>query len=623
LSDRLLDLAIQSLCHLAVGGLLGRLARLCVLGWVLGCGLARGRRWRQRPLARPVCADGRQRLLGGFGLVGLFGLLFGRGLAGEGSVGRLASWVGAAFDVVGVPLNLISVLVCYVALIAGDAAVRRWQTVTYCSLQLDFSAALRKRLHDVVMRAGWVQLTRCRASDLTHALTGQIDRIGNGALILLVLARDGLLACVYLVATLYVSPVVTVVVASAGLVLMLLLARSARAASSLGQEMARASAEAYHAVSEHLGGIKMAKSYGAEERSTRLFSDVADAITSSGLRSVIAQADAKRRFNIGGAVVLGIVLYSAIAIFHTPAAVLLILIFAFARVMPLLSAVAQEIQQVLNMLPDFTALIALQRRLDALDEVHPARRESIRLRHAVRLESVSFHYEEAAEPALVTVSLTIPAGETTAIVGPSGAGKSTLADLLLGLITPARGRVLVDDVPLTRERLQAWRDQVGYVPQDSFHFHDTVRANLLWARPEASEAELREALAVAAADFVARLPQGLDTVLGDRGVRLSGGERQRIALARALVRRPAILILDEATSSLDSENERRVQDAIERLHGRLTILVITHRLTTVRRADSIHVLEGGRLVESGDWQALLNGSAGRFRAMCEAQGLPV
>jgi ATP-binding cassette subfamily C protein len=432
-----------------------------------------------------------------------------------------------------------------------------------------------------------------------------------------------MLASVYLAATLYVSPSVTAVVASAGVVLMLFLGRKAGAATRLGEEMARASAEAYRAVMEHLGGIKMAKSYGAEERSTRLFGDVAETITRSSLRSVIAQADAKRRFNIGGAVVLGIVLYVAIAVLHTPAAVLLVLIFAFARVMPLLSSVAQEIQQLLNMLPDFAALMALETRLGPLEEARPARREPLRLQQAVRLDAVSFRYEEAAEPALASISLTIPVGQTTAIVGRSGAGKSTLADLLLGLIAPARGRVLVDDVELTPELLPAWRDQIGYVPQDSFHFHDTVRANLLWARPAASEAEVLEALGVAAADFVARLPQGLDTVLGDRGVRLSGGERQRIALARALVRRPAILILDEATSSLDSENERRVQDAIERLHGRLTILVITHRLATVRRADSIHVLEAGRLVESGNWDDLLNGSAGRFRAMCEAQGLPV
>src|SRR4029453_17052318 len=147
----------------------------------------------------------------------------------------------------------------------------------------------------------------------------------------------------------------------------------------------------------------------------------------------------------------------------------------------------------------------------------------IHLQRAVRLDAVSFRYEEAAEPALASVSLTIPVGETTAIVGPSGSGKSTLADLLLGLITPARGRVLLDDRPLSPELLAAWREQIGYVPQDSFHFHDSVRANLLWARPEASEAELLEALDVAAADFVARLPQGIATVLGERGGRFVGG----------------------------------------------------------------------------------------------------
>jgi ATP-binding cassette subfamily C protein len=541
----------------------------------------------------------------------------------QGSVGRVASSMTAALGWVGIPLNLISVLAIYVGLITCDALLRRWQTVTYCGLQVGFTAHLRKRLHQAVTRAAWVRLTRCRASDLTHAMTGQVERVGHGTQLVLSLARDGMLAFVYLAVTLYVSPPVTALVVSAGLVLLLLLGRKARAATRLGQEMTRVGGEAYRAVMEHLGGIKMAKSYGAEERSIGLFAELSDTVARTNLRAATAQADAKCRFDIGAALVLGLVLYMAIRILDTPAAVILVLIFAFARVMPLVSGLEQEIQQLLNMLPDLVAVLALETRLAPNEQAGPTRGGPLRLRHALRLDAVSFRYEAEAEPALVSVSLTIPAGQTTAIVGPSGSGKSTLADLLLGLIVPAGGRVLVDETPLTAELLPAWRDQIGYVPQDSFHFHDTVRANLLWARPEASEAEIQEALEVAAADFVARLPQGLDTVLGDRGVRLSGGERQRIALARALIRRPTMLILDEATSSLDSENERRVRDAIERLHGRLTILVITHRLTTVRRADAIHVLEAGRLVESGDWQGLLNGSARRFRAMCEAQGVPV
>jgi ATP-binding cassette, subfamily C, bacterial len=560
----------------------------------------------------------------GLGLLVLVPLLNLIGLdVQQGSVGRLASAMAAAFARLGLPLNLVSVLVIYVALIAFDATIRRRQTVTYCALQVGITAHLRKRLHRAVTRAGWVQLTRCRASDLTNAMTGQVERVGHATQLVLSLLRDAMLACVYLAVTLYISPPVTVLVIAAGAGLLLVLGRTARAATHLGQELARVGGEAYRAVMEHLGSIKMAKSYGAEERSMRLFGELADTVAATNLRAAIAQAHAKGRFDIGAALVLGVVLYVAIALLHTPTAVILVLIFAFARVMPLVSGVEQEVQQLLNMLPELAAVLALERRLAPAESPSPERRGPLPLRDAVRLDAVSFRYEEAAQPALDALSLTIPAGQTTAIVGPSGSGKSTLADLLLGLLVPARGRVLVDETPLTVDLLAAWREQIGYVPQDSFHFHDTVRANLLWARPEASDAELLEALEIAAAGFVTRLPQGLDTVLGDRGVRLSGGERQRIALARALVRRPSMLILDEATSSLDSENERRVQDAIERLHGRLTVLVITHRLTTVRLADSIHVLEAGRLVESGNWHGLLNGSAGRFRAMCEAQGLPV
>jgi ATP-binding cassette, subfamily C, bacterial len=160
------------------------------------------------------------------------------------------------------------------------------------------------------------------------------------------------------------------------------------------------------------------------------------------------------------------------------------------------------------------------------------------------------------------------------------------------------------------------------VPQDTFLFHDTVRENLLWARPDAGDGEIRQALRLAAAeDFVSRLPEGMNTVLGDRGVRLSGGERQRLALARALLRKPSLLILDEATSNLDSENERRIQEAIEELHGSMTILIITHRLFTTRSADDIYVLEEGRLVESGDIDTLVTRKQGRFLELCKAQSI--
>jgi ATP-binding cassette subfamily C protein len=218
--------------------------------------------------------------------------------------------------------------------------------------------------------------------------------------------------------------------------------------------------------------------------------------------------------------------------------------------------------------------------------------------------------------------LDIKAGEMTAIVGPSGAGKTTIADLLMGLIIPGKGHVLIDDQPLMGERMKAWRDQIGYVPQDTFLFHDTLRTNLLWAKPDVEDEEINQALRFAAAgEFVSGLPKGLDTIVGDRGVLISAGERQRIALARALLRKPSLLILDEATSSLDSENEKRIQNAIETLHSQMTILIMTHRLSAVREADIIHVLEKGQLVESGTWGSLMANRDGRFFALCQAQGI--
>jgi ATP-binding cassette, subfamily C, bacterial len=189
-------------------------------------------------------------------------------------------------------------------------------------------------------------------------------------------------------------------------------------------------------------------------------------------------------------------------------------------------------------------------------------------------------------------------------------------------LTPDDGALTVDGRRLDASWLQGWRNSVGYVPQDAFVFHASVRANLLVTRPEASDDDVWAALEQASARaFVERMPEGLDTVLGDRGVRISGGERQRIALARALLRRPALLVLDEATSNLDVDNERHVQRAVDSLRGRWTIVMIAHRLATVRNADSIHVVEAGRVVESGTWDELVALGEGRFRAMCVEQGL--
>jgi ATP-binding cassette, subfamily C, bacterial len=260
-------------------------------------------------------------------------------------------------------------------------------------------------------------------------------------------------------------------------------------------------------------------------------------------------------------------------------------------------------------------------------EPGPTRGEAeIALQREIRFEQVSFDYEGEAgtgRPAVRGVNLVIPARTIVALVGPSGAGKSTIADLLMGLLTPDGGRILIDARELTTALSRTWRERIAYVPQSPFLFNDTVRGNLTWARPGANDEECWEALCLAAAeDFVRGLPDGLGTRVGERGVQLSGGERQRIVLARELLGKPSLLILDEATSALDSEHERRIHAALEQVRGTITVMIITHRLSSIRDADYIHVMQRGEIVESGTWTELLLGD-GRFAAMARAQQLGI
>jgi ATP-binding cassette subfamily B protein len=236
-------------------------------------------------------------------------------------------------------------------------------------------------------------------------------------------------------------------------------------------------------------------------------------------------------------------------------------------------------------------------------------------------ERVGFTHRSANRPAVEEVSFALRRGETVAFVGPSGAGKTTIVKLLVGLYRPDRGRILYDGVPQDRVDLEALRERIGFVTQDTQLFSGSIRENLLFARPGASDAECLDVLRRAAGDgLLARADRGLDTLIGEGGVKVSGGEKQRLSIARALLRRPQLLVFDEATSSLDSITEEEIARTIRdvgRAHRGMTVL-IAHRLSTVMHADRIHVLEGGRVVEEGRHDDLLAGK-GLYYAMWRQQ----
>lgn len=539
--------------------------------------------------------------------------------AQQGAASGISQVITSALTSAGVPITLVSVLGVYVVIMALFALLTRWESITSTSITYEFESLLRQRLYKAIVNTNWLFFSRNRASTFTHALTAEIDRVGSGTGMLLRMLVDAAMLFVYLFVAWQLSVVVTAIVLACGIVLLLVFSRMVRTSRIKGAAISVDTRKLYGAVTEHLDGIKTAKSYGVQERNTAIFSDLVSLVARHYVSSNRNWSNTAALSQIGAVLILSGALIVMVDVLRLAAASVLLLLFLFVRIIPRISSVQQTYQIFINMLPSFANVTAIQKRCEAEAEREVVARDDVHLQRSIELRNVSFAYSDDASSAVEGITMTIPAGATTAIAGSSGAGKSTVADLLMGLLTPADGQVLIDGVSLSAERLYAWRNRIGYVAQDTFLFNDTVRTNLLWAHQEATDDDLAEALCFAAADeFVRKLPEGMETLLGDRGVRLSGGERQRLALARALLRKPSVLILDEATSNLDSVNERRIQEAIDDLHGDMTIIIITHRLSTIRNADIIYVLEDGRLVESGDW-ATLTTKGGRFFELSQAQ----
>lgn len=537
----------------------------------------------------------------------------------QGGLGKLASIVREAFGFFHLEPSLGVSLAAFVAVTVARSGLGRWRSVASVKAEHTFVVALRTRLYASIAGANWLFLSRTRASDLGHVLTEEIARIGTVTYEVLSIGSGALITVVYILLALRISIPITLAVIACGGVIFGVLGPQVLKAQGEGQRLSQATNRLYNAVIEHIAALKTAKSYGAERRHVENMAQVSNELAAAELRAVRLYAHSQFWFDTGSVIALALLIYVGLrALALTPAAVL-VLVYLFSRIMPRLSALQRGVQFVANKLPSYQAVSSLQAKLDAQQD-HPVTAVAdMALLDRIRLEHVCFTYNEPEAPAVHDLTLEIRHGSLTAFVGPSGAGKSTVADLLIGLLRPQRGRIVIDEQELDDILVPVWKRQIGYVAQDTFIFHDTVRANLLWASPAATEDEIRGALQTAEAQFILDFPDGLDTMLGDRGLRLSGGERQRLALARALLRQPKLLILDEATSALDSENERRIFDALERLRGRVTTVLITHRLSAVRRADVIHVMENGRLVESGDWAALQADPFGRFRALSEAQ----
>ncbi len=388
----------------------------------------------------------------------------------------------------------------------------------------------------------------------------------------------------------------------------------------LFRERGKINAEVTGRLTEALGGIRVVKSYTAEKREEIVFTRGAHRL----FRNVAKSMTGVSATTAGSTVIVGIIGILMIWLGGRDILAgrmtlgdLMMYIFFIGLVAAPLVSIASIGTQITEA---FAGLDRIRELLDMKTEVDEdaARAEVDRLNGDVTFENVWFEYNPG-QPVLRGVSFHAAAGTTTALVGSSGSGKSTLISIVMAFNRPAEGRVLIDGRDLATLRLADYRKQLASVLQENFLFDGTITENVGYARPGATLAEIKEACRIAHCDeFISQFPEGYDTIVGERGIKLSGGQRQRVSIARAILANPRILILDEATSSLDSESEQMIQDGLRRLRSGRTTFVIAHRLSTIRSADQILVLEAGQIVESGTHDQLL-ALDGRYRQLYDKQ----
>lgn len=548
-------------------------------------------KWNTVGLLVIVLLNGLTQGVGFLMLIPLFNLLRTEIVQGGGADHVAGAWLKAVFHWLNIPMTFPWILLVFFFLMTATAILRNRQMVITHMVQRAYVRRLQSRIFKAIINAQWSFVANRRASDLTHILTSDLPVVATGTFFFLQLISNcGFVAC-YIFWAANISITLTgITLVTAGTLFFLFRSYFPRAFKT-GMSMREAKSRIFSVLMEHISGVKIAKSYGVETAEQANFDEIVSRLSMESVRITRQNAEMKLWFQILSYLILCLMLFYAVNVLWIPLVEVGVIILIFSRLLPSLSALQANAQRLAGMLPSFSATETFYSNALAHQEdlVSGPSDDRMELNQGISLENISFRYSADEKGfAVRNLDLRIPALKTTAVCGFSGIGKSTLTDLIAGILLPDAGTIRVDGVTLGNQNLSTWRKSVGYVTQEAFLFHDTIRNNIGWGNPDATDEEIMEVLdQVAAGRFIRELPKGLDTIVKDRGSRFSGGERQRIVLARTLLRNPKLLILDEATTSLDKKNETAVFQSLFRLRGKITLLFITHDPATIRYADQV------------------------------------
>ena len=516
---------------------------------------------------------------------------------------RLPDW----FMTLGYPLQVGLLLVGYVLLVTVKTLLSRSLSIRENAFIEETGMALREKLYAVLSGASWESLTARKDADVINLFTSQCGQVSYGIAEVIHFLASIVSAAVQLGIALMMSLPVTALVCVMGACMLAIFMPLRKKSREYGDEMIRLSREFYSELQNQLASVKEVRAYGVEREHAALFESISTAFKTARMKYVRQSSVPGVVYSLAAAVMIALMYLVCTLGLKVETDRLVVLVYVFARLWPVFSGFQGRIQSINSCVPAYEKLIEAMREMQPETDVAETDEDFSRWRE-IRFDNVHFAYRNSDEETLRGVSFSLERGEKLALLGRNGAGKTTAVNLLLGFLLPQSGAILVDGKPLEAACIRAWRTQVGYVPQDPLILNASVRENLTRFHPNATEDELIAALRKAMAwGFVSRLPDGLDTVLGDRGVRLSGGERQRIVLARVLLGHPSLIVLDEATSALDYESEMAFHDAIASFGKDAAVVLIAHHGATIAMADSAVVLEKGSVVEQG----LINELAGR------------